>query len=95
MNAKPPKSPPERVDPDNAREWTDDQSSRAEYAVGQEVAGEVQVALTRRRGRPKLASPKEQISIRLDRDVLAVFRASGRGWHARINRVLRKALAIE
>ena len=94
MNAKPTKSAPERVDPDEARERTD-QSSRAEHAAGREVAGEAQVALTRRRGRPKLASPKEQISIRLDRDVLAVFRASGRGWHARINRVLRKALAIE
>jgi len=92
MNTKPPKSSPERVDPDEARKRTDDQSSRAEH-TGREVAREAQSA--RRRGRPKLVSPKEQISIRLDRDVLAVFRSSGRGWHARINRVLRKALAIE
>jgi uncharacterized protein (DUF4415 family) len=94
MNAKPPKSAPERVDPDDAREWTDDQLSRAEYATGGKVAREAQGTLTTRRGRPKLASHKEQISIRLDRDVLAAFRASGPGWHARINRVLRKALAL-
>jgi uncharacterized protein (DUF4415 family) len=95
MNAKPPKSEPERVDPDDAREWTDDQLSRAEYEIGGEVVRATQGTLTRRRGRPKLASSKEQISIRLDRDVLAIFRSGGRGWHARVNRVLRKALAIE
>lgn len=32
---------------------------------------------------------KEQISIRLDRDVLDYFRASGRGYQTRINDVLR------
>jgi len=32
---------------------------------------------------------KEQISIRLDRDVLDYFRAGGRGYQARINDVLR------
>jgi len=94
MNAKPPKSAPEMDDPGEAGEGTDDQLSRAAYAVGGEAVREAPGTLTRRRGRPKLASPKEQISIRLDRDVLAAFRASGRGWHARINRVLRKALAI-
>jgi uncharacterized protein (DUF4415 family) len=94
MNAKLPKSAQESVDLDDARERTDDQLSRAEHAVGGKVVREAQGALTRR-GRPKLASPKEQISIRLDNEVLAAFRASGPGWQARINRVLRKALAIE
>jgi len=32
---------------------------------------------------------KEQISIRLDRDVLRYFRAQGRGYQSRINKVLR------
>ena len=94
MNAKLPKPAPERVDPDDAREWTDDQLSRAEYAIGGKVVREAQGTLTRRRGRPKLASPKEQISVRLDSDVLAALRASGPGWQARINQVLRKALGV-
>ena len=94
MNAKLPKSAPEWVDPDDAREWTDDQLSRAEYAIGGKVVREAQGTLTRRRGRPKLASPKEQISVRLDFDVLAALRASGPGWQARMNQVLRKALGV-
>jgi uncharacterized protein (DUF4415 family) len=94
MNAKLPKSAPEWADPDDAREWTDDQFSRAEYAVGGKVVREAQGTLTRRRGRPKLTSPKEQISVRLDRDVLAALRASGPGWQARMNQVLRKAFGV-
>jgi uncharacterized protein (DUF4415 family) len=94
MNAKLPKSAPEWADPDDAREWTDDQFSRAEYAIGGEVVREARGTLTRRRGRPKLASTKEQISVRLDPDVLAALRASGPGWQARINQVLRRALGI-
>jgi uncharacterized protein (DUF4415 family) len=91
MNAKPPKSAPEWTDPDDAREWTDDRLGRAEYAVGGKVLREAQGAHTRRRGHPKLAKPKEQISVRLDSDVLAALRASGPGWQARMNQVLRKA----
>jgi uncharacterized protein (DUF4415 family) len=33
--------------------------------------------------------PKEQITLRLDRDVLEWFRARGRGYQTRINAVLR------
>lgn len=91
MNAKPPKSAREWADPDDAREWTNGQLGRAEYAVGGKVVREAQGTLTRRRGRPKLAKPKEQISVRLDSDVLAALRASGPGWQARMNQVLRKA----
>ena len=94
MNAKRPKSAPEWIDPDDAPEWTDDQLSRAEYAIGGEVVREAQGTLTRRRGRPKLASPKEQISVRLDPDVLAALRANGPGWRARLNQILRKALGV-
>lgn len=34
--------------------------------------------------------PKEAISIKLDRDVLAFFRRQGRGYQTRINAVLRR-----
>ena len=46
------------------------------------------------RGRPKTAAPKQPVSLRLDPDVLAHFRRSGRGWQSRINAVLRKAAKL-
>jgi uncharacterized protein (DUF4415 family) len=42
-------------------------------------------------GRPRLASPKVPVSIRLDQDVIAKFKATGPGWQSRINEVLRKS----
>ena len=47
-----------------------------------------------KRGRPKLSTPKQPVSLRLDPDVLAHFRRSGRGWQGRINAVLRKAAKL-
>jgi uncharacterized protein (DUF4415 family) len=47
-----------------------------------------------RRGRPPLVSPKESTSLRLDRDVLAYYRRTGRGWQSRINAALRKAAKL-
>jgi uncharacterized protein (DUF4415 family) len=45
-------------------------------------------------GRPRSASPKVPISIRLDQDVVAKFKATGPGWQSRINEVLRKSAAL-
>ena len=47
-----------------------------------------------RRGRPPIANPKESTSLRLDPDVLAHFRRTGRGWQSRINATLRKAAKL-
>ena len=46
------------------------------------------------RGRPKSKNPKRPVSLRLDTDVIAHFRRSGRGWQSRINAVLRKAAKL-
>jgi uncharacterized protein (DUF4415 family) len=46
------------------------------------------------RGRPRSPAPKQPVSLRLDPDVLAHFRRSGRGWQGRINAVLRKAAKL-
>jgi uncharacterized protein (DUF4415 family) len=46
------------------------------------------------RGRPKSQNPKRPVSLRLDPEVLAHFRRSGRGWQSRINAVLRKAAKL-
>jgi BrnA antitoxin of type II toxin-antitoxin system len=46
------------------------------------------------RGRPKSKNPKRPVSIRLDPDVLAHFRRTGRGWQGRINAALRKVAKL-
>ncbi|MGD0962071.1 MAG: BrnA antitoxin family protein [Methylomonas sp.] len=45
-----------------------------------------------RRGRPPSEITKEKISIRLSRDVIDQFRASGDGWQARIDSALKEWL---
>lgn len=46
------------------------------------------------RGRPFAAAPKISTTIRLDPDVVAHFKAEGRGWQSRINEALRKAAGL-
>lgn len=43
---------------------------------------------------PSLPNAKEQVSLRLDRDVLDHFQADGPGWQDRINDALRKAAGL-
>ena len=40
------------------------------------------------------SAEKERISIRLDKDILEFFRAGGRGYQSRINKVLREYVAV-
>lgn len=51
------------------------------------------LALARKRGRPAGSGVKEQVAIRLDKDILEAFRAQGQGWQTRINQALRCYLA--
>jgi uncharacterized protein (DUF4415 family) len=46
----------------------------------------------RKVGRPKSASPKVPLKLRLDREVVQAFRATGPGWQTRINATLRLSL---
>ena len=48
--------------------------------------------LPRRRGAQK-APVKEQVTLRLSREVLAHFRATGRGWQRRIDEALKDIVA--
>jgi uncharacterized protein (DUF4415 family) len=41
---------------------------------------------------PQKAPTKEMISLRVDRDVLAAYRATGPGWQARMNVALKAGL---
>jgi uncharacterized protein (DUF4415 family) len=47
-----------------------------------------------RRGRPKIANPKQPVSLRLDREVIDWFKRTGEGWQTRINDELRKAAGL-
>lgn len=62
------------ADPD-ARPFTD-----AEWA---------QVRPLVRRGRPLGSGSKTQVTLRLDREVLEAFKATGEGWQTRINDALK------
>ena len=50
--------------------------------------------LTRSRG-PQKTPTKEAVSLRLDREVLDHFRATGSGWQTKINNVLRESAKAE
>jgi uncharacterized protein (DUF4415 family) len=44
-----------------------------------------------RRGRPKLAHPRQLLSLRLPPQVIARWRASGPGWQTRMAKALEKS----
>ena len=60
---------------------------------GHEVFPGLAEAVLRRRGRPKSGSPKVQVNLRIDPDVLDAYRAGGAGWQTRMNAALRAGLA--
>jgi uncharacterized protein (DUF4415 family) len=75
--------------------WTEDQLDRAELAVGGKVVRPANGTLTRA-GRPPLGdAAKQQVTLRLDPDVLAKFREDGPGWQGRINAALRTAAGLK
>jgi uncharacterized protein (DUF4415 family) len=88
-------SKPVVFDADNP-EWTDADFARARPASELHDDAFVQL-LVRPRGRPPLndAARKQAINIRLDKDVIAYFRASGPGWQTRVNDVLARAVKAQ
>lgn len=45
-------------------------------------------------GRPKSENPKVAVSLRLDQEIVARFKATGPGWQTRINDALRDAAGL-
>ena len=83
---------PELID-ENAPEATDEWFRKARPAsevlpglFGNSAAQEL---LKPKRGRPFSLTPKEQVNIRLDPDVLDAFKSTGSGWQTRLNAALR------
>jgi uncharacterized protein (DUF4415 family) len=58
-----------------------------------EIIGEEAVAPLRKTGRPKSPSPKRNGTLRLSADVWEGLKASGKGYNARVEAVLRDAIA--
>lgn len=74
---------------DDNPEWTDDDFARARPSE-EVLPPEVIAAFGRKRGRPP-GSNKQQVALRIDKDVLERFRAGGAGWQSRMNDILQKA----
>lgn len=75
-------SKPEWTDPDDAPELTDDWFDKATLKIAGQVV---------RRGRPK-GTNKQQVALRLDRDIIEHFKAGGAGWQSRINAALKELI---
>ena len=88
----PRKPDPELIDedaPEAGADWFKKARQAADVLpelLGTKTATEL---LAPRRGRPRSASVKEHLNIRLDPDVVEAFRSTGTGWQTRINDALR------
>ncbi|MFN9693539.1 MAG: BrnA antitoxin family protein [Synechococcaceae cyanobacterium] len=69
------------VDDQDALPLTDEQLSKM-------------VPLRSLRGRPRLASKKQLVSIRYSPEVLEFFKSSGAGWQSRMDAVLREYVQL-
>jgi uncharacterized DUF497 family protein len=86
------KPDPYVLDDDNP-EWTAEDFARARPIQETDPGMLEAVAAFRRRGRPPVERPKKRMGFRLAADVVDGIRATGRGYNARVEKVLREALA--
>ncbi len=84
MKKKPYKGTPEE---DNIEEL--DEAFFKKAKPFKEVFPELYTEWKRGRGRPKKANPKREVKLRIDPDVLEVFKSHGSGWQTRMNDVLK------
>lgn len=91
----PRKPNPELIDDENP-EWTEADFARARPAaevLREQFGAAAERLLKPKRGRPPKAERKRPVNIRLSPEVLAHFRATGRGWQTRLADVLRAHVA--
>lgn len=83
---------PPFTDPDNP-EWTEEDFALAlpPEALPPEILA--QFPKTRRRG-PQKAPKKVQVAVRLSPDVVERLKSGGKGWHRRIDDMLRRSLGL-
>ena len=68
----------------DAPEWSDEMFERADLYIGETLI---------HRASPEARTATLPVTLRLSSEVVARFRASGRGWHARLDAALREWLA--
>ena len=91
-NAKDSKRP--WVDPDDAPELDEEFFDKARKLVGdREVSKNEFRKAVRKRGRPRKANPKIPVHIRFSPEVVAHFRATGKGWQTRMDEALKEWIA--
>jgi uncharacterized protein (DUF4415 family) len=76
-------------DPEMERPLTTEELARATPL--KEVVPELYEKIQRSRGRPRLDNPKEAVTLRLDPETLARFKAAGKDWRAKMAEALDKA----
>jgi uncharacterized protein (DUF4415 family) len=69
---------------------TDEEIKRLRPA--KEVFSELGIPLPRGRGRPVVGQRKQQVTLRLDHDVVEFFKSQGPGWQTRLNDELAQAV---
>jgi uncharacterized protein (DUF4415 family) len=70
-----------------------DPRSRAEAAFKAATAKPIEAAAAAVRP-PVVPAAREQVTLRIDRDVLEAFQAEGPGWQDRINAALKQAAGL-
>ena len=73
-------------DPDDAPEITDKLIAEADLYRGKKLV---------RRGRPAGSGQKTQTTLRISKDVLEFFHATGPGWQTRMNNALKQYVAAQ
>ncbi len=82
---------PYKIDEDNP-EWTKQDFAKARK--GSEVFAELGIKAPR--GRPRISNPKKSVTLRLDNEVIELFKGdSPKGWQSRVNQALRKAVGLK
>ena len=82
MSAKRKDSSPISRDPETPPEITDAWISEADLYLGEKLV---------RRGRPRVANPRQLLSLRLPPKVIERWRATGPGWQTRMADALEKS----
>ncbi len=85
------------VEHDDNPRWTKDDFARARPA-SEVLPAEVVAAFGKgKRGRPTGSTKpdaKQQVALRLDKEVIARFKAGGPGWQTRMNEALKSAVGL-
>ncbi len=78
-----------------AEAMTDDEDAAITSAAKADPDAQPVDELFTRRGRPRLANPKQPVLLRIDPEVISRFKAGGEGWQTRMNEALRKAVGLD